>query len=111
MDPTVAGAFVGLRPEHTRGTLVRAAVEGVALALRDGRVAARDLGIPIERVRLAGAANRAPLWAQTQADVFGLLVEVGASEEASALGAALLAAAGSGLIPSLEAGAQTVAVA
>jgi xylulokinase len=111
MDPTVAGAFVGLRPEHTRGTLVRAAVEGVVLALRDGLVAARDLGIPIERVRLAGAANRAPLWAQVQADVFGLPVEVGASEEASALGAALLAAAGSDLIPSLEAGAQTVAVA
>jgi xylulokinase len=111
MDPTVAGAFVGLHPAHTRATLVRAAVEGVALALRDGLVAARDLGISIERVRLAGAANRAPLWAQVQADVFGLPVAVGASEEASALGAALLAAAGVGLIPSLAAGAQTVAVA
>src|SRR5262249_45031724 len=77
MDPNVAGAFVGLRPEHTRATLVRAAVEGVALALREGLVAARALGIAIETVRLAGAANRSRLWAQVQADVYSVPVEVG----------------------------------
>jgi xylulokinase len=105
MDPSVAGAFVGLRPEHSRATLTRAAVEGVALALRDGLVAARDLGVPIERVRLAGGANRAPLWARVQADVFGVPVEVGDSEDASARGAALLAASGAGQIASLAEGA------
>lgn len=101
-DPSAAGAFVGLRPEHTQATLVRAAVEGVALALRDGLLAMRDLDIAVERVRLAGAANRAPLWPRIQADVFGVPVETGGSEDASALGAALLAAAGVGLVPSLE---------
>ena len=108
MDPSVAGAFVGLRPEHSRATLTRAAVEGVALALRDGLVAARDLGVPIERVRLAGGVNRAPLWGQVQADVFGVPVEVGVSEDASALGAALLAAGGAGQIASLAWGAAAM---
>ena len=105
MDSGVAGAFVGLRPEHTRATLTRAAVEGVALALRDGLVAARVLGLSIERVRLAGGVNRAALWARVQADVFGVPVEVGTTEDASALGAALLAAAGTGKIASLASGA------
>ncbi len=103
-DTSVAGAFVGLRPEHTRATLTRAAVEGVALSLRDGLVAARELGITIERIRLAGGVNRAPLWAQVQADVFGVPVEVAASADASARGAALLAAASTGLISALAEG-------
>ena len=63
------------------------------------------LGVSIERVRLAGGVNRAALWGQVQADVFGVPVEVGASEDASALGAALLAAAGAGQIASLASGA------
>jgi xylulokinase len=110
MDPTAAGAFIGLRPEHTRATLARAVVEGVALALREGLVAARALGMPIERVRLAGPTNRSRLWAQVQADVFGLPVEVGVAEDASALGAALLAGTGTGLIPSLEAGVRRITI-
>jgi xylulokinase len=109
MDPAIAGAFVGLRPEHTRAALVRAAVEGVGLALREGLVGTRDLGIAVEHVRLAGAVNRSPFWAQVQADVFGVPVEVGITEDASALGAALLAAVGSGLISSLVYGAKAVA--
>lgn len=103
MNPHASGVFIGLRPEHTRGALARAAVEGVALALREGLEIAAELHIPIQRVRLAGGANRHPLWARIQSDVFGLPVELGTTEDASALGAALLAAVGLGLYPSLDA--------
>lgn len=101
-DAGASGAFVGLRPEHTRAMIARAAAEGVTLALRDGLVAMQDLGIFIERIRLAGGANRAPLWPRIQADVFGLPVEIGSTEDASALGAALLGGVGVGLLPSLH---------
>lgn len=105
-DPHAAGAFVGLRPAHTRATLTRAVVEGVALALREGMEAARAAGIRVTRVRLAGGAAKHPLWERVLADVFGVPVERGTTEEASALGAALLAAVGSGALPSLATAAQ-----
>lgn len=101
-DAAAAGAFIGLRPDHERAALARAVVEGVAFALRDGLDAARDLGIAIQRVRLAGGARRHPLWAHVLAGIFGLPVEMGASEDASALGAALLAAVGVSARASLE---------
>lgn len=109
MNPHASGVFIGLRPEHTRGALARAVVEGVALALREGLEVATELHIPIQRVRLAGGANRHPLWATIQADVFGLPVELGTTEDASALGAALLAATGIGLYPSLDAATDHLA--
>jgi xylulokinase len=106
MDPLARGAFVGLRPEHGRGALARAAVEGVALALREGLVIARTLGVPVHRVRLAGGANRHPLWRRVQADVFGVPVEVSHADEASAMGAAVLALVCAGAAPSVEAAAR-----
>ncbi len=109
VDPAASGAFVGLRPWHTRASLARAVVEGVALALREGLEASRAAGIPIRRVRLAGGAQRHPLWARVQADAFGVPVELGAAENASALGAAMLAAIGSGAIASFPAAAALVA--
>lgn len=109
MNPNASGVFIGLRPEHTRGSLARAVMEGVALALREGLEVAAELGLPVDRVRLAGGANRHSLWTCIQADVFGLPVEQGATEDASAFGAALLASVGLGLFPSLDAAAAQLA--
>ena len=108
VDPAIGGAFVGLRAEHGRGALARAVVEGVALALREGLTAARELGVGVERVRLAGGAARHPFWARVLADVFGLPVEMGATEDASALGAAMLAGVGVGEFTSLGTAASVV---
>jgi xylulokinase len=110
MNAFPCGAFVGLRPEHNRGCLMRAAVEGVALALREGLDAAQSIGVPIERVRLAGGAFRHPLVTRVHADVFDLPVELGAPEDASALGAALLAAAGITALPSLTAACRLISL-
>lgn len=108
-DAAVAGAFIGLRPDVRRAALARAVVEGAALALRDGLDAAHDLGMEISRVRLAGGARRHPLWAYVLASVFGLPIELSATEDASALGAALLAAVGTGADVSLESVASRLA--
>src|SRR5258706_4165522 len=108
VDPAASGAFVGLRPWHTRGSLARAVVEGVALALQEGLEAARAAGIPIRRVRLAGGAQQHSLWARVQADAFGGPVELGAAEKTPALGAARLAPLGSGATPAVPPAAAPV---
>ncbi|GAC1448033.1 MAG: xylulokinase [Ktedonobacterales bacterium] len=92
MDPTARGAFVGLTSAHTRAHLARAAVEGVALALRDSLSVFHELGLTPGRVLLAGAAARDALWRQVLAGVLALPVVTGATEHGSAYGAALLAA-------------------
>lgn len=109
MDSAAAGAFIGLRPDTTRAQLARAVIEGVALALREGLDAVRALGLPIERLRLAGGVNRHAPWPQIQADVYGLPVERGATDDASALGAAWLAAAGVGALRLEDAAARITA--
>jgi xylulokinase len=92
MDPTARGAFVGLTTMHTRAHLARAAVEGVALALRDALAVFHELGLTPGRVLLAGGGARDPLWRRVLAGVLALPVVMGATEHGSAYGAALLAA-------------------
>lgn len=106
MDPAASGAFVGLGLGTTRARLARAVIEGVALALREGLDAVRALGIPVERVRLAGGVNSHAPWPQIQASVYGLPVERGTTDDASALGAAWLAAAGVGAFTLEDAAAR-----
>ena len=53
-DPGARGAWTGLGLDHTRGHLLRAALEGVAFALREGLEALEDLGISAPELRLAG---------------------------------------------------------
>jgi xylulokinase len=108
-DSSASGVFVGLRPGHTRAALARAVVEGVALGLAEASAAVRAAGVEIHTIRLAGGARRHPLWQTVLADAFALPVLSGAVEDASALGAALLAALGVDAVPSPSALAGLVA--
>ncbi len=103
-DPLARGAFVGLTVRHTLPHLTRAVLEGVAFGLRDSFELMKDAGLgEIGQVRATGGGANSPLWRQILADVLGVeLVTVNASEGA-AYGAALLAATGAGVFPSVEA--------
>ncbi len=102
MDPDASAAFVGLRLHHTRANMVRAVMEGVAFALRDGLEVLREMGISLTEVRLVGGGARSPLWRQIQRDVFNLPVRVGVAEHGAAYGAALLAAVGAQAFESVD---------
>jgi xylulokinase len=91
-DPDVRAAFVGLSLRHDRGALARAVLEGVTYALRDSLELLGELGVRPESIRLSGGGARSQLWQKIVASTFDLPVELTASEEASAFGAALLAA-------------------
>lgn len=102
--PHVRGAFAGLTTRHTRAHLTRAVLEGVAFGLRDNVLLLREMGLPEPRqVRLSGGGARSPLWRQLLADVLGLPLVTTQTTEGAAFGAALLAGAGTGIWPNVDA--------
>jgi xylulokinase len=107
-DPSIRGAFIGIAANHGRGHLVRAVMEGVAFSLRDSFAIFDEMRVPVERVRLGGGGARSLLWRQIQADVYGRSVETVAADEGAALGAAILAAVGCGVFPSVDAACETL---
>jgi xylulokinase len=105
-DPGARGAWTGLGLDHRRGHLLRAALEGVAFALREGLEALEDLGITAPELRLAGGGasgaggSSGEPWRQQLADVLGRplwLLPDQISAVASARGAAFLAGLASGV--------------
>ena len=103
LDGSARGALVGLTASHTRGHIVRAILEGVAFSLRDTFTLFQEMNVPVKTIRLGGGGARSPLWRQIQADIYGQSVEIVQAEEGAAYGAALLAAVGAGLWPSVDA--------
>ena len=110
-DPGARGAWTGLGLDHTRAHLLRAALEGVAFALREGLEALEDLGVSSPELRLAGGGasgaggGSEDPWRQLLADVLGCplwLLPDGLSAVASARGAAFLAGLASGVYSSAE---------
>jgi xylulokinase len=102
-DPFARGAFVGLTLRHTRGHLVRAVMEGVAMGLRDSLEILLSLGVTVREVRVTGGGGRSAQWRQILADVLNVELTTVAVAEGAAYGAALLAAVGVGAFPSVEA--------
>lgn len=101
------GVFYGLTLSHTRAHMVRAMLEASAFAIRDVLDAMRGTGLPIHRMTTVGGGAKSALWRQIKADVTGLPVRVPANMESTAVGAAILAAAGSGLHSGVTEAAET----
>jgi xylulokinase len=103
LDPDARGGWIGLTARHNRAALLRSVLEGVAYSLRDCVELFRETDVPLTDVRVSGGGARSALWRQIQADVFGLPVATLAISEGPAYGAALLAAVGAGIYPSVAA--------
>ena len=100
-DPAARGVLFGLTPRHGRAHVARAILEGVSQSLRDGLDLIADLGCPLREVRLTGGGARSALWRQIQADIFARPLRAMQGAEGPALGAAVIAAAGTGVYASL----------
>jgi xylulokinase len=101
-DPHARAAFVGLSSQHDAGDMARAVMEGVAFNLRQLLDLTRECGVPVDEMRLAGGATRNAVWAQALADIFEMPLSLPASHDATAVGAALLAATGAGAFASVQ---------
>ncbi|WP_456600337.1 gluconokinase [Blastococcus sp. SYSU DS0616] len=104
------GAYLGLRREHRRAHLVRAAVEGVCQQLALVRDAFAATDVPVREVRATGGAVASPLWIRTLAAALDLPVRVADSPEGTGLGACLLGWHALGELPDLGAATALVAV-
>ena len=98
VDPHSRGGFVGLRSMTTRGDMVRAIIEGLDYQFLDMvNSFEAGLGTRAERIIAVGGAIRNEFWMQNKADVVGKPIEVPQVEEATPLGAAILAGIGTGV--------------
>ena len=101
-DPDARGAILGLTLGHGRAQIARAIMEGCACLLRELLQPVIDHGLTMESVRSLGGAARSDAWLQMKADMLQTPVERPACTEAASLGAAMLAATGTGQFDTLE---------
>jgi xylulokinase len=99
------GAFTGLAIGHDRRHLARAVLEGCSFAVRDVIERLAAIGLGSDTIRVVGGGAKDRTWLQIKADVTGREVELLAEPEATALGAALIAAVGVGWFPDVDAAA------
>jgi gluconokinase len=94
-DPDLPGAYLGLRMDHTRAHLARAAIEGVCAQMR--LIVDRLSEVhPVGTVRATGGVFRSQLWRGVMAAMIGRPLEVVSEAEGTALGAAAVGLFGLG---------------
>jgi sugar (pentulose or hexulose) kinase len=106
-DPGSRGVTIGWSGIHTTAHFYRSILEGVAFEHRLlTEKIARALDSRIERLVFVGGGAKSALWGQIVADVFNLPLYTSQTVESSALGAAILAAYGIGIYPSVVEAAE-----
>jgi xylulokinase len=96
LDALARGGWIGLTARHRRADLIRSLIEGVSYSQKDCLDIVASLGCEVSSVRASGGGAKSAFWRQVLADVFAKPVVTLASQEGSALGAALLAMVGTG---------------
>lgn len=96
-DPAARGTILGLTRGTSAAHLARAALEAIAFRSRDVVEAMQAaLAAPIDELRVDGGAAKDDLLLQIQADLLGVPILRPRMTETTAMGAAMLAASGSG---------------
>jgi xylulokinase len=109
LDPRSLGAFIGLNDSTKKEDMVRAVVEGLDYAFLD-MLKALELGAGQKagKITAIGGGTRNEFWMQNKADISGCPVFTLEIEEATALGAAMLAGVGVGVYKNLSEAIQRV---
>ncbi len=105
-NPHARAIFAGLALGHSRKHLIRAILEGVSYEIRTNLEVMNEIGLSISEVRVTGGATRSNLWMQIQSDILNLPIVLTELEEATALGAAILACKGVGVFSSIPEAAE-----
>jgi xylulokinase len=96
----IRGAYLGLDLKHGRPDLIRAAMEGVALNLRLRLDLLRKYTRLEDEILFVGGGAKSRFYLGIFADVFNIrILKTNIDQDAGALGAAAIAAVGSGLWP------------
>ncbi len=107
-NPYAKGIIFGLSLGHQRKDLYRAVLESVAFEIRKNIEIFKTLGITPNELRLTGGGSRSDFWNQIISDVLGVVCVRNVIEEATSVGAAILAAAGAGVFPDIAKAAENL---
>lgn len=108
-DAAASGVILGLRGGHTPLEIYRAILEGIGFELRLQLESVESvLQQPVESLVLMGGGARSAQWCQMISDITAKPAVLLETDEAAALGAGILAAAGSGNFPGVLQAAQAM---
>lgn len=109
-DPVARGAIVGLAGAHGRPAIYRSILEALSLAMASNlRGLQADTGTALTSVRVMGGGHRSPLWRRIMTDAVGVPLTSCEQEEISAMGAAVLAMAHTGVHGDIASTAKAMA--
>ncbi|NVM44087.1 MAG: hypothetical protein HWN79_04130 [Candidatus Lokiarchaeota archaeon] len=107
-NPYARGLIYGLSLGHKRRDIVRSILEGVAFEVKKNIEVFSELGIEPKELNLTGGSSRSDFWNQIYSDVLGMTCVRNVIEEATSLGAAILAATGAGLFSDVVSAAENI---
>lgn len=108
-DSETRGVFARLESRAGAPEMVRAVMEGVAFSVRWAFDALEQSAAVTPRiVNIGGGGASSDVWCQIRADALGKSLKRVASPEIAALGAAMLAGVGTGVMPSIATAARTL---
>ncbi len=86
------GSIIGFTDTHNKYHIYRAIIEGINFALYDGlRKIEKKTGVKVETAFVSGGGSKSDIICQLTADMFGITVLRGETNENSSLGAAIIA--------------------
>jgi gluconokinase len=89
-DADAKGVFVGVHAGHTQAHFMRAIIEGINYALYQVAESVQEALGAVQNIYGSGGFINAPLWLQWLTDLFGREIKIISSDDASAVGAAML---------------------
>ncbi|GEN87787.1 xylulokinase [Oceanobacillus sp. FSL W8-0428] len=101
VDASIRGSFIGMDSSHKRKHFTRAVMEGITFSLNESLEIFRENGKSVDTVISIGGGAKSTMWLQMQADIFNTTVIKPGSEQGPGMGAAMLAAYGSGWFETL----------
>ena len=96
-DAKAKGAWIGMRPETTRGDMLRSVLEGVTMNLSICLDVLRTK-LDIREIMVVGGGAKGAVWRQIMADIYNARILVPTIlEEGSSMGAAVIGGVGAGI--------------
>lgn len=102
-DPLASGMLFGLKGNHTRKHINRAALEAVGYATYQHMILFGEMGEKPKSVITAGGGTKNRTWMQIICDMLGMPICIPESFQCSAYGDAMLAAVGCGALADFQA--------
>ncbi|WP_306258566.1 FGGY-family carbohydrate kinase [Pararhizobium sp. IMCC21322] len=107
-DANAKAAIYGISPAHDTSYLYRASMEGLTGEVARTIFDMRDQGLKVTEIIGVGGGANSPLWRQMLVDATGIPLTLSKSLEASSLGAAMIAAVGTGWFESFDEASQAM---